>query len=166
MNINDFQNERCDQWIFDAYGPHPRFIGVRRGVDVEFTKENEDEWSLLPYGTIQYLLQPNAILTHQMDHLELWRLAPLAADRTVVVTSVFGPGPAPLSEKAHRYFVKNLDILLGVTNSEDFPAQCRIHQNLSSGGMPEVVYGKMEPALVHYHTALNKLLADAGELVS
>jgi hypothetical protein len=31
--------------------------------------------------------------------------------------------------------------------------------------MPAMVYGKMEPALVHYHTAINKLLADAGELI-
>ena len=53
-------------------------------------------------------------------------------------------------------------MLLGVTNTEDFPAQEAIHRNLASGVLPEVVYGKMEPALVHYHTAINKLLADAG----
>jgi len=61
--------------------------------------------------------------------------------------------------------VKNLDVLLGVTNAEDFPAQERVQRNLASGALPEVVYGKMEPALSHYHTAIHKLLADAGELV-
>ena len=71
-----------------------------------------DDWDLLPHGTIQYLLVPNAVLVHQIDHLELWRLTPLAPDRTIVRTSIYSPGP-PASEKARRYFVKNLDVLLG-----------------------------------------------------
>ena len=57
-------------------------------------------------------------------------------------------------------------MLLGVTNTEDFPAQAHVQRNLSSGALPEVVYGKMEPALVGYHTAINKLLADAGEMLA
>ena len=60
--------------------------------------------------------------------------------------------------------MKNLDVLLGVTNAEDFPAQVRVQRHLASGALPEVVYGKMEPALVHYHNAINKMLADAGAL--
>jgi phenylpropionate dioxygenase-like ring-hydroxylating dioxygenase large terminal subunit len=150
-----------DRWINDAYGPHPRFIGTRKSVMDEFDKPSEDDWDLLPHGTIQYLLLPNAVLTHQIDHVELWRLVPLAVDRVLVVTSLFAPD-GPLTDKARAYFVKNLDVLLGVTNSEDFPAQERVQRNMSSGSVTEVVYGKMEPALVHYHTSINKLLADAG----
>ena len=152
-----------DRWILDTYGPHPRFIGTRKSVQEEFEKPSEDDWTLLPHGTIQYLLVPNAILTHQMDHLELWHLVPLAADRTLVVTSVYGPG-RDIADKARAYYVKNLDILLNVTGTEDFPAQEKVQRNMLSGALPDVVYGKMEPALVHYHTAINKLLADAGAL--
>lgn len=154
-----------DRWIHDAYGPHQRFIGVRKSVLDEFAKAAESEWTLLPHGTIQYLLVPGSVLTHQLDHIELWRLTPLAPDRTEVRTSVFSPGP-PSSDKARRHFVKNLDVLLGVTDTEDFPMQERVQRNLGSGAMPEVVYGKMEPALADYHTAVNKMLADAGEPVS
>ena len=153
-----------DRWIFDAYGPHARFIGTRKSVFDELAKPDTDDWDLLPHATIQYLLVPNAILVHQIDHVELWRLVPVSVDRTIAVTSVFAP-EAPATEKAQRYFVKNLDVLLGVTNAEDFPAQERVQRNLASGALPEVVYGKMEPALSHYHTAIHKLLADAGELV-
>ena len=151
-----------DRWIFDAYGPYPRFIGLRKGVLDEAMKPNEDDWQLLPYGTTQYLLIPNAVLVHQIDHIELWHLVPLGPDRTVCVTSIYAP-PGELSERARGYFVKNLDVLLGVTNTEDFPAQERVQRNMACGAMTDVVYGKMEPALVHYHTAINKLLADAGE---
>jgi phenylpropionate dioxygenase-like ring-hydroxylating dioxygenase large terminal subunit len=147
-----------DRWIHDAYGPHQRFIGCRKSVLSELDKPDENEWDLLPHGTLQYLLVPNAVLTHQLDHLELWRFTPLAPDRTLVRTSVYSP---PDATRDADYFVKNLDILLGVTNSEDFPMQEQVQRNLASGAMPEVVYGKMEPALVAYHTAVDEQLAAA-----
>lgn len=146
-----------DQWILDSYGPHQRFIGTRKSVAAEFEKADEDDWTLLPHGTIQYLLIPNAVLTHQLDHIELWRFSPRSPHHTTVATSVYGPAPID-TDKARHYFVKNLDVLLGVTNAEDFPMQARVQRNLASGALPEVVYGKMEPALVAYHTAVNKLL--------
>jgi phenylpropionate dioxygenase-like ring-hydroxylating dioxygenase large terminal subunit len=147
-----------DRWIHDAYGPHQRFIGCRKSVLEEVTKPDEADWDLLPHATLQYLLVPNAVLTHQLDHLELWRFVPLAPDRTLVRTSVYSP---PATTRTPSYFVKNLDILLGVTNTEDFPMQERVQRNLASGAMPEVVYGKMEPALVAYHQAIDALLAAA-----
>jgi phenylpropionate dioxygenase-like ring-hydroxylating dioxygenase large terminal subunit len=145
-----------DRWIHDSYGPHQRFIGCRKSVLDELAKPDEDDWELLPHGTLQYLLVPNAVLVHQMDHLELWRLQPIAPDRTLVRTSVYSPPDPP---RPPEYYVKNLDILLGVTNTEDFPMQEQVQRNLESGAITEVVYGKMEPALVAYHTAVNDLVA-------
>jgi phenylpropionate dioxygenase-like ring-hydroxylating dioxygenase large terminal subunit len=145
-----------DRWSHDSYGPHQRFIGCRTSVLDELAKPDEDEWDLLPHGTLQYLLVPNAVLVHQMDHLELWRLMPIAPDRTLVRTSVHSPPDPP---RRPEYYVKNLEILLGVTNTEDFPMQEQVQRNLASGALPEVVYGKMEPALVAYHATLNELVA-------
>ena len=81
---------------------------------------------------------------------------PLAPDRTLLRTSVYSP---PDATRHARYYVKNLDVLLGVTNTEDFPMQELVQRNLASGAMPELVYGKMEPALLSYHTAINERLA-------
>ena len=133
-----------DRWIHDADGPHQRFIGCRKSILDELAKPDEADWELLPHATLQYLLIPDAVLVHQMDHLEPWRLTPLAPDRTLVRTSVYSP---PNATKPPEYFVKSLDMLLGVTNTEDFPMQERVQRNLASGAVPEVVYGKMEPAL-------------------
>jgi len=148
----------ADRWILDSYGAHTRLIGVRRTIDAEFAKGDERERRLLPHGTTQYLLMPNAVFVHQIDHFELWRLEPLAVDRTRVSTSIFAPS-AVSSDKARAYFVKNLDILLGVTNSEDFPVMAQIQRNLASGVLRDVVYGKQEPALVHFHASVDALLA-------
>ena len=98
------------------------------------------------------------MLCHQIDHVELWRVVPLAVDRTLVSTSLFAPS-VPASEKERAYWVKNLDVLLTVTQTEDFPAMARIQKNLMSGAVPELVYGKMEPALVHFHAAIDAALA-------
>jgi phenylpropionate dioxygenase-like ring-hydroxylating dioxygenase large terminal subunit len=148
-----------DRWIHDSYGANQRFIGCRKSVLDEVAKPSEDDWDLLPHATLQYLLVPNAVLTHQLDHLELWRFVPRSPDRTLVRTSVYSP---PATTRKPGYFVKNLDILLGVTNTEDFPMQERVQRNLASGVVPEVVYGKMEPALVAYHQAIDELLAGAS----
>ncbi len=149
-----------DRWVFDAYGANGRFVGVRKSVAAEFAKPLAER-RFLPHGTTQYLLMPGAVLCHQIDHVELWRVTPLEVGRTRVSTSVFAPR-APASEKERGYWVKNLDVLLGVTNAEDFPAMARIHENLASGAVPDVVYGKMEPALVHFHEGVNSALARSG----
>jgi len=147
-----------DRWIYDAFGPHQRFIGCRKSILDELDKPEAD-WDLLPHATLQYLLVPNAVLTHQIDHLELWRFTPLAADRTLVRTSVYSPSDPP---RPASYYVKNLDVLLGVTNTEDFPMQEQVQRNLASGAVSEVVYGKMEPALAAYHRAIEERMPRGG----
>jgi len=147
-----------DRWIHDTYGPHSRYVGLHKSVLDELAKPDEADWRLLPHATTQYLLMPNAILVHQFDHVELWRITPLAVDRTRVSTALFAP-ELPKDEKAERYWRKNLDALLHVTGTEDFPTMARIHRNLASGALPEVIYGRMEPALVHFHESVDAALA-------
>jgi hypothetical protein len=48
---------------------------------------------------------------------------------------------------------------LQVTGTEDFPTMERIYATLASGAVPEVVYGRVEPPLIHLHTALDEALA-------
>ncbi len=90
-----------ERWIHDAFGPHQRFIGCRKSILDEIAKPDEADWELLPHATVQYLLVPNAVLTHQLENVELWRLTPLAADRTLVRTSVYAPRNPP---RPHEYY--------------------------------------------------------------
>lgn len=147
----------CDL-IFDAFGPNPRTIGLRKTVIDQLKDKPRSEWTLLPYSTTQYFLVPNGLLVYQLDHIEVWRLTPIDVGSVQVATSIFAP-EAPKDEKTLRHWKKNLDILLKVTESEDFPQMERIQKNLESGALPEVVYGRIEPALVHMHKAINEALA-------
>lgn len=142
--------------IFEAFGPNLVSIGLRRDV-LEETRKPKEEWSLLPYGTIQYFLLPNAIVVHQLDHVETWRVEPLDVRSTRVTTSVHAP-TEPESDKARRHWLKNLDLLLHVTGTEDFPLMEAIQANLDSGALPHLVYGRNEPPLIHYHRAIDDAL--------
>ena len=101
---------------------------------------------------------PNALLVHQIDHIELWRIEPVDVRTSRLTTSIFAP-TEPATEKARNYWIKNLDLLLQVTGTEDFPLMEQIQANLDSGALPEVVYGRNEPPLIHFHRAVNAALA-------
>ena len=142
-----------DSVIFESFGRHLMSIGLRKNVLDELEKPRE-QWSIIPYGTMQYFIVPNALVVHQLDHIEVWRVEPLGVDRTRTRTSMYAPGPE-VSEKAERYFLKNLDLLLQVTGTEDFPMMERIQANLMSGALPELVYGRNEGPLIHFHSSIN-----------
>ncbi|HEX9260755.1 MAG TPA: aromatic ring-hydroxylating dioxygenase subunit alpha, partial [Acidimicrobiales bacterium] len=151
-----FPRFNSDCVIFEPFGRNLVSIGLRKDV-LDETAKPEAEWSLLPYGTIQYFLVPSGIVVHQLDHIETWRVEPIDVRTTRLTTSVFAPRP-PASERERAYWVKNLDLLLQVTGSEDFPLMEAIQANLDAGALREVVYGRNEPPLIHYHRAVTAAL--------
>ena len=53
---------------------------------------------------------------------------------------------------------RDIDLLLRVTGTEDFPLMEKIQRSLDSGAVPDVVYGRNEPALVYLHRAIDAAL--------
>jgi nitrite reductase/ring-hydroxylating ferredoxin subunit len=145
--------------VYEPFGRNCVSIGLRANVLDEVAKPRE-EWSLLPYGTIQYFLVPNALVVYQLDHVEVWRVEPLDVGHVRAHTSIYAPEPP--TPKALRYWTRNLDLLLQVTGNEDFPTMERIYATLASGAVPELVYGRIEPPLIHLHTALDEALDASG----
>ena len=143
--------------LFEPFGRNLLAVGLRNDTADEFGKPKE-EWSLLPYGTIQYFLVPNALVVHQLDHFEIWTVEPLSVGRTRTTASMYAPS-APRSDREREYFVKNLDLLLGVTFKEDFPVMEEIQATLASGALPELVYGRIEPPLIHFHRSVAEAIA-------
>jgi len=145
--------------LFEPFGPHMVGIGLRKDT-VEQTALPRKEWSLLSRGTVQYFLVPGALVVHQIDHVEVWRLRPIDVRTTETVVSVFAP-TEPHSDNSRKYFVKNLELLLAVTSNEDFVMMTKIQQHLDGGLVPNVVYGRNEAPLVHLHESINQALAVA-----
>ena len=145
--------------LYDSFGPLPRVIGLRRTISAQIEERPQEEWRLFPHAAAVYVLLPNALMTYQGDHLETWRLEPIDAFTTRAYTTIFAPSP-PETDKALRYWMRNLEVLCDVAFNEDFPVQLQIQNNLRSGAIDEVVYGRLEPALVHYHSSVNRAVED------
>ena len=143
--------------IFEPFGRNLVSVGLRANVHDEF-KKPQHEWSLLPYGTIQYFLVPNGLVVHQLDHIESWIVEPLSVNRTRTITSVYAPSGPDVNPNRDHY-VKNLDLLLKVTGEEDFTLMRQIQQSLEAGALAELVYGANEPPLIHFHEQVKRAIA-------
>lgn len=136
--------------LSDPFGPVARMIGVRSSIDKEWGKAVPEQ-RFIRHGTIQYLIPPNIVLTHQVDHIQMWQVYPIAGDPARCVSSLSLYWPAPIDAAAQKKCQFNLDVLWQVTNDEDIPQSLDIHRNLASGAVPAVVFGRNEPSLIHYH---------------
>ena len=95
-------------------------------------------------------MAPNTLLTHQVDHIQFWNVYPVdGANRCRIELSVFWP--MPMDEEAWRKARLNVDLVWDVVTGEDLPQSVAIHSNLASGAVPELIFGRNEPALIYYH---------------
>jgi hypothetical protein len=71
--------------------------------------------------------------------------------------------PEPVAgDRARRHFQKNFDLLLEVTEREDFHLGAQIQRGFHVAGHDTVVYGRNEPGLAHYHRMIKKTLGDVS----
>jgi phenylpropionate dioxygenase-like ring-hydroxylating dioxygenase large terminal subunit len=143
--------------LFDTFGLVARAIGLRRSVFDQIERAAPSDWRLFPHAAAQYVLLPNALLSYQGDHIETWRFEPLDCYSTRVVTSIFAPS-MPKTERERAYWSRNFEVLQQVAFEEDFPIQKKIQDNLRSGAVSHVHYGRLEPALIHCHGAINAMV--------
>ena len=145
--------------VFDGYERGLRFPVMRRSI-AELEGIPESEWNLLPHATVQYWIAPNALLAYTLDHWVVWRVTPVAVDQTVTTVSLYTDEPVT-SDGGRHHFERMLDVHLTVAGTEDFPNQERVQEALGAGALPELVFGRNEIALIHFHRTLRALLAEA-----
>jgi len=143
---------------FDAYGDHGRMAFLRFSSSAWDGKPHA-EWDVLPHIIAVYRLMPNAILVFQSDHLETWRMVPgETADRSRIEFAFYSPVPAS-TDKVRAYWKKNYDLAIRTVLDEDFALGERMQRGFMSGLQDEVIYGRNEPALIHFHQRLHAALA-------
>jgi phenylpropionate dioxygenase-like ring-hydroxylating dioxygenase large terminal subunit len=149
---------------WDAFGRAGRLVAVRRSI-AELRRQPEDAWNLLDHSVVLYLVFPNTILIHQVDHVEIVQAYPGRGgpDTTTVVFALYTPAPVT-SDAARAHFQANFDLLLEVTENEDFRLGEQIQRGFHAPGHDTIVYGRNEPGLVHYHQTIKATL-DADEVV-
>ena len=147
-------------FVGDPFGVHDRGLVLRKEV-VGLLERPEAEWELKPYASIVYVLFPTVIINLPMSgHAEFWEMYPEPGDphRTRVSVRYFIPR-TPVSDEDRSYWDANVRFTTKVVFEEDFGQQQDIHRSLRSGLMPEVVYGRNEPVLIHHHTEMERELS-------
>ncbi len=146
---------------FAPFGPHLRFHSLQKSF-LELRDTDPSEWELLPHGTVEYLIAPATVLSFSVDHLAVYRFLPQAVDRTTVELVV--STPAPVDDDARRaHFRRTMELHQRVSGGQDFTQQVKIQRSMASGRSREVIFGRNEPAAIHFHRQLARLAAGVAE---
>lgn len=142
---------------FDGMARNLRMIGARKTIDA-LRQRPESEWDLVRHSALVYVLFPNTVFIMQGDHLETWRVYPGdSVDESKMHVSLYTPEPA-VTDKARKYWTKNMDLLMSTVQQEDFPLAENIQRDFHSGAQDFVTFGANEPALAYFHRSIKKTL--------
>jgi phenylpropionate dioxygenase-like ring-hydroxylating dioxygenase large terminal subunit len=143
---------------FAAYGFNHRLTFPRKKLE-RLVTEPEETWDLMWNTTVIYSLFPNTILMLQGDHVELARIFPREGrvDRAVMELAIYVPR-APTTEEERVHWSRNMQLVLDVVTGEDFPAGRSIQIGIGSGAQSHTVFGRNEPAMIHFHRSLRAAL--------
>jgi phenylpropionate dioxygenase-like ring-hydroxylating dioxygenase large terminal subunit len=142
--------------LYDGFGLSHRLVGIRNSIE-KLRDLPEAKWDLIPHATILMNLFPNTICVMQSDHLETYRAFPVpgSVNQSMTEISVLAPPADAESPK----WKKVMDLLIGVVE-QDFAIGEQIQRNFESGVLPEVVYGRYEPALEYFHHSIRMALGE------
>ncbi|MGB8550940.1 MAG: SRPBCC family protein, partial [Xanthobacteraceae bacterium] len=65
---------------------------------------------------------------------------------------------APVTQDERTHWDKNMQLVLDIVTGEDFPAGRSIQLGLTSGAQTHTVFGRNEPAMIHYHQQMQAAL--------
>jgi phenylpropionate dioxygenase-like ring-hydroxylating dioxygenase large terminal subunit len=145
---------------FDGAGLHGRMCVARTSIDA-VRAQPETERNFRPHVIAIYQLFPNTIVIWQVDHIEIWRAFPGRDDpgRCEVEMTIYKPAD---TDRPDAYWEKNRDIAIRTVMEEDFPLGERMQIGFESGATKEVIYGRNEPSLVHFHSSIRSALGVAA----
>ena len=140
---------------YQGYGPNLRFQTCQKSI-LELAEAPEDQWDLLSRATVEYLIAPNTILSHSVDHFAVYQFLPTSADHTDVTMTLYTP--ESVTDQTRPHYERTLELHQKVGAGEDFPQAVKIQQSLDSGLVTKTLVGRHEVALIHFHQALDELL--------
>lgn len=138
----------------ERFGQHVREV-LPRTTFAELADAPPSSWDLVPHSALVYVLFPGTVFVVQIDHIEMWRVAPDPVDpgRSICDLDFFVPGEAS-SDSIERHWERNWKLTIDTVIEEDFAAMAGAQRGLASGAVDAIRIGANEPALGMFHAAL------------
>jgi len=130
---------------YDTFGRNHRMLLCHRAID-QMRHLPREQWDITVATLPAYWLFPNVQLLPSRDGCFLVRAYPHPTDpgrHTSRITFYRRPGFEDRLELAQRF--------AAIIRDEDYVMSASQQSTANSGALPEVIFGRNEPALHHYH---------------
>lgn len=145
---------------FQPMGRHGRLLGVRKIFD-DIKDEPFDSDRFLRSVAINYQVFPNSFFIWQGDHFEIWTPYPTDVPGRCKVRIQSLCTPDMIGGEWTRRWDRNWKILIDTVKAEDWAMSQEVQADLPHLPDHQVLFGRNEPALQHFHTELDRALAPA-----
>lgn len=146
--------------LTEEFGPHSRNLLMGRAGE-QLPEVDEEQWSLFRTATLVYALFPNTIISiPRTQHIELWQCWPAegSISRARITCQFYIPSDRA-TEEDREFWERVIEFSTRVLTGEDFTQQEGIWRSIKSGQLPELVFGRNEPGLIHFHRSLDAALS-------
>ncbi len=168
---------------FEAFGRHHRFVTANRGIDA-IRELPEDEWRISQGTFVLYHLFPNIQLLASQEAVTLIRIYPHAQDASRSVTQISFYYTPELAAQAAEFdaqrfsanevydrssdsgngrvasLATNLEVFRSTVENEDYVMGEMQQRAAENGQLKEIIFGRNEPALHHFHSSYQEALGE------
>lgn len=145
--------------IYDRIGRHIRYVIPKRTVK-DLAGTDPAGWRLREHSNILYYIFPNTVMVFVADHAAIFAMFPNGDANHSIMHLSFCLPEKPETDKAKAYWDKNAG-LIRTALSEDFVVGEGIQAGFASGANRNLVFGRYEKGLAHFHDIVEEAMAGA-----
>ena len=140
----------------DTWGPHQRIVFGRKSLP-KLVDQPEDEWDLDEHIRLIHSIFPNVSISGILgDFCLLSQLFPGPTVDTSLTIQTVLCRHEPSSDEERKIAEQFSALVLQAVRDEDYWVGFQIQNALKSGATSEVLFGRNEPSLQHYHHAVER----------
>jgi len=140
----------------DTWGPHQRIVFGRKSLP-KLVGQPEEEWDLDEHIRLIHSIFPNVSISGILgDYCLVSQLFPGSTVDTSLTIQTVLCRYEPTTEEEQKVAEQFSALVLQAVRDEDYWVGFQIQNALKSGATSEVLFGRNEPSLQHYHHAVER----------
>ncbi|MDE0581313.1 MAG: aromatic ring-hydroxylating dioxygenase subunit alpha [bacterium] len=140
----------------DTWGPHQRIVFGRKSLP-KLVDQPEEEWDLDEHIRLIHSIFPNVSISGILgDYCLVSQLFPGSTVDTSITIQTVLCRHEPTTDEEQKVAEQFSALVLQAVRDEDYWVGFQIQNALKSGATSEVLFGRNEPSLQHYHHAVER----------